>query len=1007
VPQRKVPRLVLAVVVLLSPPLVASADWGVGVNGYSVATWGANEGAPDATVYALAQDRAGYLWLGTGAGLFRFDGFHFKPWSALSSSAIPAGPVQALCASRDGSLWVGARSDGHLSRIRGTSVRDFTVADGLPALPIISVVEDTKGKLWVGNDAGLFFLDGEYWRKWPSANGLPDAPVWGTHVRGDGAFFVTTPAGLFRRSPEASRFEEVMPFGSSRSPGPLSSASVAGFLPVTMVRSIVSHPGGRVFVSDFRSGYRPVSNSGARRGDHFGRGLQLIVDRQGNLWVATSGQGVWHVREPGSLHPVVERITAATGLAAEGAFSLLEDRDGNIWAGGTPTGLTRLTPHKVLPFTHEAIVNALAVSGAGMAWIGTSDGLSEVADPDRDPLREVHRLRGFSVRALHIDSQGTLWVATERNLFRVPADQSGSPVTLPGSEQLRQVDSITSHPRLGVLVSDADRGLLRWNGRDGFDAVTLPAEVRGMRILTTYTDRSGHVWVSFAGGRIVIIEADGTSRVLGRDLDAGDYRIVREDAAGVVWLGGTAGITRYENGRAVTLHGDDRFPIRRVMAIIQDRRRRLWIATTAGIFGIEPDALARAAVDSSYRPPYVQYDKSDGLAGVPALLSDSPAVRTTAGALWFVTTNGITILEPRDADERVAPPTVSVDSVNVDDKPIAPLRDVTLAAGTRRLQVEYGSLNLTAPQKTRFRFRLDGVDSDWVDVGTRRQASYTNLSPGRYRFRVAASDTSGAWRESEAAWEFSVAPRFYQTRLFALACTGLVLLTTGLAWNIRLRQERQRFSLILGERARLSREIHDTLLQGLVGIGLQCDALGNELEQAAPATQERFLRLRRETQRYIKEARHAIWRLRSSTSERQELTAVLRRFGEPVTAAGGDFSVVVDGQPVALDEEVERQLERIAQEAITNAAHHARAKRVGVVLNYSPSEVVLRVSDDGCGFAGMAHSEAAGHYGLLSMKERADSIKATFSLASASGSGTQVEVKVPLQYPQSLAAQTR
>jgi signal transduction histidine kinase len=347
-----------------------------------------------------------------------------------------------------------------------------------------------------------------------------------------------------------------------------------------------------------------------------------------------------------------------------------------------------------------------------------------------------------------------------------------------------------------------------------------------------------------------------------------------------------------------------------------------------------------------------------------------------------------------------------VDGVTVDDKAIAPLRDVTLAAGTRRLQVEYGSLSLTSPQKTRFRFRLDGVDFDWVDVGQRRQASYTNLSPGQYRFRVAASDTSGAWSESEAAWPFFVAPRFYQTRLFALGCTGVVLLATGLAWNVRLRRERKRFSLILGERARLSREIHDTLLQGLVGIGLQCDALGNDLEQVAPMAKERFLRLRRETQRYIKEARHAIWRLRSSTSDRQELTTVLRRFGDPVSEAGGDFLMVVDGQPVALDEEVERQLERIAQEAITNAAHHAKAKRVEVALNYSSSEVVLRVSDNGCGFANAAHSEAAGHYGLLSMKERADSIRATFVLTSAAGCGTQVEVRVPLQHHLSLAAQT-
>src|SRR6185436_14732985 len=245
-----------------------------------------------------------------------------------------------------------------------------------------------------------------------------------------------------------------------------------------------------------------------------------------------------------------------------------------------------------------------------------------------------------------------------------------------------------------------------------------------------------------------------------------------------------------------------------------------------------------------------------------------------------------------------------------------------LPAGARRLQIEYTALNLTSPQKTRFRFRLDGVDSEWVDAGTRHQAAYTNLGPGEYRFRVAVTNALGAWHESGVAWTFSVAPHFYQTRMFAGACVMIVALAAWGAWTVRLRQERKRFSLVLGERTRLSREIHDTLLQGLVGVGLGCDALGSELEVASPDVKDRFLRLRRDTQRYIKEARQAIWNLRSSSLEREALATAVRRLGDQIAGTAVEFSVTEKGSVRPLAPEVEQQLTRIAHEAVTNAVRH-------------------------------------------------------------------------------------
>jgi signal transduction histidine kinase len=476
--------------------------------------------------------------------------------------------------------------------------------------------------------------------------------------------------------------------------------------------------------------------------------------------------------------------------------------------------------------------------------------------------------------------------------------------------------------------------------------------------------------------------------------DAGAYRIVHEDDRGVIWFAATKGITIYDNGRVSTIHGSDRVPIRRVRAIAHDHDGYLWIATGNQIMRIHPADVEQVASKTSFWPAYLLYDKSDGLAGQPRLLSDSTSIRTPAGALWFVTGEGITIVDPKAPDLGTGAPAVSIDRAVVDDTEIPATPDLEMPAGTRRLQFDYSALNLTAPQKTRYRFQLEGVDTEWIDAGTRRQASYTNLAPGGYRFQVAATNALGEWPESPTVWAFSIKPHIYQTRWFSALCAALLVLAAGAAWTMRLRQERKRFSLLLTERVRLSREIHDTLLQGLVGVALQCDALAGDMQTAAPEIGERFVRLRKQAQRYIKESRQAIWNLRSSPPE-HDLVAALRRVGDQTAGTGSEFALDIAGQPRELSLDVERQLVRIAQEAVANAVRHAGARRVEVGLDYQADRLVLRVSDDGSGFVDNGRAGTDGHYGIVGMRERADGIKASFALDSAIGRGTRIAVVLP------------
>jgi signal transduction histidine kinase len=628
-----------------------------------------------------------------------------------------------------------------------------------------------------------------------------------------------------------------------------------------------------------------------------------------------------------------------------------------------------------------------------------------VNDPDRSrSLGNQHRV-GSPVHTLHVDRSGALWVGTRDDLFRVePGGHEVVRVSRPGD--LRQIDSITSDTQRGLLLADTDRGLLRLSEKGNLVPIALPGNLQHRRILTIFGDRRHRVWIAFATGGIAILDSNDRIQELDKEdgLDAGPYRIIHEDSDGVIWLGGSSGMSRYgEDGHVISVHADDHLPIRAIRAIEHDQFGYLWLGTSSGFVRIRRDGLRRAPA-SSHHLEYTLYDKSDGLAGLPTLLSDATAAHTNGGALWFVTQEGISVVQAQPPDDKQTSRPISIVGVSVDDQQRVATPGLVLPAGTRRLQIDYTALNLSSPQKTRFRFRLDGIDSDWVETGSRRQATYTNLGAGSYRFRVAATSVPGKWDEGTSVWEFSIQPHFYATWWFLGSCGALVPFALWAGWAVRLRQERIRFAMVLAERARLSREIHDTLLQGLVGVGLQCDALADDLRSVAPETKDRFVRLRQQTTRYIKEARQAIAYLRAAPPQREALAETLQRLGEQIATPQLKFSAGVKGGSRVMDFDVEQQVIHIAREAVTNAVLHAQAQHLQVDLEYGETAVLLRVSDDGCGFDSAAATN--GHYGIVSMRERAKAVHGTFRLETGERRGTCIEVTVPFATPKVSTATT-
>jgi signal transduction histidine kinase len=752
-------------------------------------------------------------------------------------------------------------------------------------------------------------------------------------------------------------------------------------------------------VSDQVAGYRDI----ARRlpGEdqlERGRGRALLRDRRGNLWVGTAGQGLWRVRfdEEGAVL-FNERATVLTGLLTDGIAALTEDREGNIWAA-TPEGINRITPYKVAQVTNIGLVAGVEQAPNGALWVGTLDGLLQMGGPNVRTLPGLTDLGGARLHALHADHAGVLWVATDRGLSRWIEGRL-VPVPASGTAMPRQIDTITSDAKGGVWVFDAELGLLRWS-RGTFTPTPLPSQATGARVEAAYTDSSDRAWFALSSGQV----ATGVGNELrlygkGDGLDAGLYQTIYEDRDHVVWLGGTEGLSRYAGGVFETVRRDQGFPVANLTAIVEDAAGELWIGSGAGILHLPRGDFERMVGDPHYRTQFRLLDRSDGLAGLPLVYSKNRrATRSADGRLWFVTGRGLTIVDPAVLDTPTVPSVVRIEGVLTNGLRLRPQEGLALAAGTSRLEFEFTAVNLTSPLRQYFRFKLEGFDRDWIDGGARRQAIYTNLPPRTYRFRVMSTDAKGEWIEPGAAWRFSIKPMFYQTRWFMVSVAAALVLVVGAAWRLHVRSVRRRFALLIGERARLSRELHDTLLQNLVGIALQFDAIANDPQFSfSPGQRQHFVRMRRRVEAYMREARQSIADLRSPRVGTHDLSVALTEAAErAINGHPIQFAFEQRGTPQPIPPRLEEQLLKIGREAIGNAVRHAQADRITAELVFDDAALRLRVSDNGTGFDPEANG-ADDHYGLTGMRERAEDIGGHLTIQSRAGRGTRIEAEVPLQ----------
>lgn len=948
---------------------------------YALTAWTADSGLPPATVLAMTQDGGGYLWLGTSEGLIRFDGYQFTEWADTGRPLLPGTSISALITSRDGSLWIAFNDARGVARLRADELIVYS-GDELPRRSITALIEDSGGAIWAGGAGGVSVLENDRWRVVGTDQGLVDSEVTSLYEDRQRGLWVGTSIGIFHRPAGTNRFFLHTPNDK-------------------FVLSFAEDAAGHLWITDIQQMVKRLDGRGAPEVAPDVRlpagGWRLLTDRRGNLWVSALGSGLFHMGHR-SLEgkPRLERLKYEHEFAGEGpggARVIFEDREGNIWVSMRAGGLLRMRktfidssiPLQGLTFDG---VRGLAATGDGSVWIATFFNLLRM---HRDGT-EVYDLP--QTMALHAGMDGELWVAAGSGIGRFRKGML-IPERMPNTIRLGRISSLALGADGALWICSVEQGVFRWRAGvlDHFSGQPLAEQPCG----SIHAEPNGRIWIGFTrGGVATFMNGHFQPRTVSDGLAPGGVTAIYRDSLRRLWIATVNGVSRVDDDRFITLTDGNGLPRKIGSSIIEDQQGYIWLGVQSGsgVIRFHPDDFDAAARRPGGQLSYTLYDETDGLVG-PLFRSIRPsAVRGGDGRLWLASGNSIATVDPAHVPAEWQAPPPTIDRLVIDGRDVPMTSSMVLPPHTATVRVHYSVLDLSRASKLRFRYMLEGFDRTWIDAGQSREAQYTNLRPGDYRLRLDATGT-GAWDATETVWAFSVEPPFHQTRWFLASCAfGFLLLVSAVWWG-RLRMMRKEFAVVVAERARVSRDLHDTLLQSLAAVGMELEVLASHSDAGAAQSLSSSLRaLRRQVGRCVVEARRSTSELRSARLEVHHLVEDLRQFADDVSLGTSvQIDVLVTGRSRHCTPEVDEQLLKIGQEAIANAVRHSGCARVRVELIYSREAVTLRVSDSGRGFE-LDAARGGEHWGIRNMRDRATRISAQFRISSARGEGTTVEATV-------------
>jgi len=773
--------------------------------------WDAQDGLPHPGVTGVRQSRDGYIWIATYSGVVRFDGIQFKAPDVQGRVKVALGDhVRCFLEAADGAMWFGTRREGAV-RLAGGDAQILTTKEGLSNNEVRALAETRDGTIWMGTAGGLVARDtsGKL-RTFGTEHGLPSRTIMALLADPDGTLWVGTPDFGLARWKGGERFERI-PLDFLKKINVIEEAAGMGLTAVAALAR--DHEG--VLWAGTSVGLVRLGRGDTLDPKHIVPGAfnSLWPARSGVLWVS-SGAGLGRL-EGGRWY----RYTSDDGIVTEGLHAAYEDAEGSIWLG-TRLGLARLRPRLIRTYTrrdgvaHESITSVFETSD-GALWAGTRNGASRFKDGKWTTIGVAQGMPHDSVRAFAEDKDGGLWIGTLDGLGRY---KDGRVTVVPSPVKPYSVRGLAFDPQ-GTLWIAAD-GLDRLEGKAIKTVLKLEEMCDRSPVNFLYGARDGTFWLGRSSALMHV--KDGRAECF-KDKDVlarNDVRSIYEDADGRTWVLGIGGLSRIRDGKLESLGGTEAPFGSAIYGMLDDENGGYWFSTPRGLLRADKAAVAKSEASAPTDSVRV-FGTADGMdssvgtgGGVPT------AFRTRDGRLAFATATGVAVVDPARIEIDAYVPPVYVERLVADHKPMEIRGVPRLAPGTRDVELHFALLSFVAPERAQYKYKLEGHDPDWVDSGARRVAYYSNLRPGRHRFRVRAANHNGIWNEKGATLEFDLAPRFYETGWF-VPLLVLAFVSAG-AGSYRIR-----VAALRARAAHLQRSVDDALakvhvLSGLLPICASC-----------------------------------------------------------------------------------------------------------------------------------------------------------------------------------------
>lgn len=963
--------------------------------------WQSQQGLPQDRVRTLAQTRDGYIWVGTDDGVARFDGARFVSFGL--PEGISSRPVRTLFGDSHGSLWIGSVGGG-LIRWNAGHLTTCTVANGLPSDSVNALAEDDDGRIWIGTDGGLALWENGKLVPFDAAREFIGKTITTLFKDPHGNMWLgATGVGVFEF--HDGKFM------------PLEDSAIKELLQDP--HCLLVNKAGQVWIGagdDFvlchdGNQWRPY-----RIPRHLTRSYvnSLAELPDGTVWAASTSEGLFEFKD----HKLTA-VNASSGLSDNAVESLLADRDGNLWAG-TDTGLNLLRQKDLFAFDQRqglgyGSVDGLAEIAPGQIWVGKSgDGLYQWDGQSFNHLMSADlSVIGQQINVLLVSKKGSCWVAGKYGLLRFDAPtktaNKAKLFTLPGLNIISLCEGLNGDLWVGTYEGE----LYRLEDEKWQEQTNLLHPITAIVAGT-----NNMIWVGTEGDGVYQLNGShrthwNTSNGLSSDL----VRVLYADADQTLWIGTAGGgLSCWRQGRITTFTTREGLPDNTVSEILEDDKGRLWLGSNRGIACLNREELEDliAGKTSTIYPQI--FGRAEGMLSEECAGGFCPAgLKTASGQLWFPTLKGLVAVDPRVNLSKLPPPTVLLEQISVDGTPDpvfsgtgeSKAGTLNLGPGKHHIEFQYTAFGFDAPERIRFRYRLRGLDSDWVDAGNRRVAFYSYVPPGSYHFDVIACNSDGLWNENGAIMDLVVSKFFWQTWWFIglSSLTLLALVSGGVRFIVKgnlqrrlkfLEQERA----LERERTRIAQDLHDEMGAKLCRISFLSEHVRRNFNGMAPELHNQISSISDASREVLHSLDEIVWAVNPQNDTLEHVVSYIGHYAQEFFQETGiESKVNISGElpPYSLSSQLRHNLLLAVHEAFTNVLKHSKATQVDVFITHNASAFEIAISDNGHGFnSSSTATQSVTGDGLRNMKQRLADIGGLCSISSAPQEGTTIQFLLPL-----------